>query len=132
MKNRGISEVYKDKKVLVTGHTGFKGSWLTLWLNEIGAHVFGYALEPPSHPALFNLLDLDKEIDHEIGDIRDFERLKKILKRVKPDIIFHLAAQSLVGKSYQSPLETIQVNTLGTINLLEAVRQNDLPVSLVA
>jgi CDP-glucose 4,6-dehydratase len=129
--NHKIDQVYKSRKVLVTGHTGFKGSWLALWLLELGAQVFGYALEPNTSPSLFNLLDLEKSIDHEIGDIRDIERLKKRIQKIKPDIIFHLAAQSLVGKSYEDPLETIQVNTLGTANLLEAVRQAGLKVAIV-
>jgi CDP-glucose 4,6-dehydratase len=123
--------IYKGRKVLVTGHTGFKGSWLTLWLKELGAHVFGYALDPPTHPSLFEFLNLEREIDHEIGDIRDIDRLKKCLLRIKPDIIFHLAAQSLVGKSYEDPMETVQTNTFGTVNLLEAMRQTGIPVSLV-
>ncbi|MBI1767586.1 MAG: CDP-glucose 4,6-dehydratase [Bacteroidetes bacterium] len=127
----GIYDIYKSKKVLITGHTGFKGSWLTLWLKELGARVFGYALDPPTNPSLFELLDLEKEIDHEIGDVRDLEQLKKCIQRVKPDIIFHLAAQSLVGKSYEEPLETIHVNTFGTVNLLEAVRQVGLGVAIV-
>src|SRR5258708_28853322 len=121
MKYQGDNEFYdsyKAKKVLITGHTGFKGSWLTLWLKELGAHVFGYALAPPTNPSLFEILDLEKEIDHEIGDIRDIDRLKKSLQRIKPDIIFHLAAQSIVGQSYENPLETVQVNALGTANLL--------------
>src|SRR5258706_2061792 len=134
MKNQGNSEIYatyKGKKVLVTGHTGFKGSWLTLWLKELGANVFGYALDPPTNPPLFELLDLEKEIDHEIGDIRDIDRLKKSLQRIKPDIIFHMAAQSIVGQSYENPLETVQVNALGTANLLEAVRQTGLALAMV-
>lgn len=126
-----IDDVYKGKKILVTGNTGFKGSWLTLWLNELGAEVFGYALAPPTDPSLFKILDLEKEIDHETGDVRDLERLKKCILRIKPDIIFHLAAQSLVGQSYEEPLETVQTNSLGTINLLEAVRQTRLPISIV-
>src|SRR5882672_2603948 len=96
-------EIYKSKRVLVTGHTGFKGSWMTLWLKELGAQVFGYALPPPTNPSLFEFLNLEKEINHEVGDIRDIDRLKKCLLRTKPDIIFHLAAQSLVGKSYEDP-----------------------------
>lgn len=126
-----IYETYKARKVLITGHTGFKGSWLTLWLKELGAQVFGYALDPPTNPSLFELLGLEKEIDHENGDVRDINRLKKCIQRIKPDIIFHLAAQSLVGKSYEVPLETIQVNAFGTANLLEAIRQTGLAVSLV-
>lgn len=124
-------DTYKSRKVLITGHTGFKGSWLSLWLRELGAEVYGYALEPPTNPSLFDFLELENEIDHEIGDIRDFEQLKKSVQRVEPDIIFHLAAQSIVGKSYEEPLETIQVNTLGTVNLLEAVRQVGNPVTIV-
>lgn len=123
--------IYKTKNVLITGHTGFKGSWLSLWLKELGANVFGYALDPPTNPSLFELLDLENEIAHEIADIRDIEQLKRCIQRIKPDIIFHLAAQSLVGKSYEEPLETIQVNTLGTVNLLEAVRQTRLAISIV-
>src|SRR5258708_31307578 len=134
MENRDRNDIYhtyKSRKVLVTGHTGFKGSWLTLWLPQLGAHVFGYALEPPTNPSLFELVNLEESIDHEIGDIRDFGQLKKRIQKIKPDIIFHLAAQSLVGKSYEEPLETVQVNTLGTANLLEAVRQTRLEVAMV-
>lgn len=129
--NSEFYDVYKSRKVLVTGNTGFKGSWLTLWLKELGAEVFGYSLAPPTNPSLFELLNLEKEINHETGDVRDIERLKKCLLRIKPDIIFHLAAQSLVRKSYDDPAETVQVNTLGTMNLLEAIRQTKLAVALV-
>lgn len=131
VKKKEEYEIYKSKKVLITGHTGFKGSWLTLWLRELGADVYGYALHPPTNPSLFEILDLEKDIDHEIGDIRDIDRLKKSLHRINPDIIFHLAAQSQVGKSYEDPLETVHVNTVGTMNLLEAVRQTGLAVSMV-
>src|SRR6478609_10471071 len=124
-------DIYKNKKVLITGHTGFKGSWLTLWLTELGAQVFGYALDPPTNPSLFESLDLAKTIDHEVGDIRDLDKLKKRIQRVNPDIIFQLAAQSLVGKSYEQPLETVQINAFGTANLLEAVRQIGRPITLV-
>jgi CDP-glucose 4,6-dehydratase len=126
-----LNKTYSGKKVLITGHTGFKGSWLSLWLKELGAHVFGYALNPHTNPSLFELLGLEREINHEIGDVRDFSQLKKCIQRIKPDIIFHLAAQSLVGKSYEEPLETIQTNAFGTATLLEAVRQTGLIVSLV-
>jgi len=129
--NSEFYDVYKSRKVLVTGNTGFKGSWLTLWLKELGAEVFGYSLAPPTNPSLFELLNLEKEINHETGDVCDIERLKKCLLRIKPDIIFHLAAQSLVRKSYDDPTETVQVNTLGTMNLLEAIRQTKLAVALV-
>ena len=127
----GEDDAYKGKKVLITGHTGFKGSWLTLWLTELGAHVYGYALEPPTHPSLFEILGLEKVIEHELADIRDTRRLKEAIQRIKPDIVFHLAAQSLVGKSYIDPFQTVEVNTLGTINLMEAVRQSGLALAMV-
>src|SRR5687767_13863722 len=126
-----FSKVYKGKKVFITGHTGFKGSWLALWLTHLGARVYGYGLEPPTNPALFQLLKLDDIIDHQIGDIRDSKQLKKSLAGIKPDIIFHLAAQSLVRASYELPFETVAVNTIGTINLMEAVRQLRLSTAMV-
>ncbi|HMI68042.1 MAG TPA: CDP-glucose 4,6-dehydratase [Cyclobacteriaceae bacterium] len=128
---RNEDDIYKGKKVLITGHTGFKGSWLALWLRELGAKVYGYALEPPTRPSLFEMVGLEKGIEHELADIRDFERVKRSVQRIKPDIVFHLAAQSLVGKSYNDPLETIQINALGTVNLMEAVRQTGLSLAMV-
>ena len=122
---------YRGKKVLITGHTGFKGSWLSLWLTHLGATVYGYALEPPTKPSLFQSLQLQDIMEHQLADIRDSEKLEKSLSRIKPDIIFHLAAQSLVRDSYESPVETVTVNTLGTINVMEAVRQLKLPVAMV-
>src|SRR5688572_24710235 len=123
--------IYSGKKVLITGHTGFKGSWLTLWLAYLGATTYGYALPPPTDPALFELLKLSDVVDHHVADIRDAENLKKTIARIKPDIIFHLAAQSLVRDSYISPVETVEVNTLGTVHLMEAVRQLGRPVAVV-
>ncbi|MGM0813024.1 MAG: CDP-glucose 4,6-dehydratase [Pseudomonadota bacterium] len=122
---------YADKKVLVTGHTGFKGAWLTQWLLMMGARVYGYALEPPTSPALFDQLGLGEDIEEERADIRDFARFRAFLERVKPDIVFHLAAQSLVRDSYQRPLETAEVNTLGTAYVLEAVRQVGLSMTVI-
>lgn len=126
-----LDMAYRGKKVFITGHTGFKGSWLSLWLAHLGATVHGYALEPPTEPSLFRLLQLQDIMDHQIADIRDGERLKKSLSRIKPDIIIHLAAQSLVRDSYESPIETVTVNTLGTINVMEAVRELKLPAAMV-
>ena len=123
--------IYEGKRVLITGHTGFKGSWLSLWLNDLGAEVHGYALPPPTVPSLFDALKLADLVDHNVGDIRDFGRLEKVIARVRPDIIFHLAAQSVVRDSYSAPLETAAVNALGTVNLMEAVRQLRLPMSMV-
>jgi CDP-glucose 4,6-dehydratase len=125
MENLEISKlfggIYKDKKVLVTGHTGFKGSWLALWLKQMGADVYGLALEPPSQPNHFDLLKLD--IISYIQDICDLLKVKKICETVNPDIIFHLAAQPLVRLSYQDPVYTYMTNVIGTVNILEASRK---------
>ncbi len=118
-----MNSFYNGKKVLVTGHTGFKGSWLTLWLTMMGAKVLGYALEPNTDPSLFNVLNLHKDIDHVISDIRDFEKLREVITEFKPEIIFHLAAQPLLRLSYREPRLTYETNVMGTVNLLEAIRQ---------
>jgi CDP-glucose 4,6-dehydratase len=131
MRSLDSISVYHGKKVLITGHTGFKGSWLTLWLTHLGANVYGYALPPPTVPSMFSALKLGQLVDHCTADIRNFQVLKKTIGRIRPDVIFHLAAQSLVRESYVSPRETVEVNTLGTINVLEAVRQLQLSVTLV-
>lgn len=115
---------YKGKKVLVTGHTGFKGSWLCEWLLALGAEVHGYALEPPTRPSLFNQLKLAKRIkSHTIGDVRDLQAVVRTMRRVKPDFVFHLAAQPLVRLSYERPAETFDTNVMGTVNVLEAARR---------
>lgn len=123
--------VYKNKKVLITGHTGFKGSWLTLWLLSLGAKVSGYALKPPTEPALFDLLCLKDEIDHYDADIRDYNALSECLNAVRPDIIFHLAAQTLVRESYANPLDTLSTNVMGTANLLEATRKLGIKTNII-
>jgi CDP-glucose 4,6-dehydratase len=115
-----FSSVYEGKKVLVTGHTGFKGSWLVYWLRKLGAEVCGYSLTPPTNPNHFKLLGLD--IRSEIADIRNLDYLKRVLADFEPDIVFHLAAQPLVRLSYKEPIETLETNILGTANLLEACR----------
>jgi len=119
-----FNNIYKGKKVLLTGHTGFKGSWLTLWLKQLGAEVIGYSLEPPTNPSLFEILNLEKEIIHVIGDIRNEKRLKETFKKYKPDIVIHMAAQPLVRYSYMNPKETYETNVLGTLNVFEAVRES--------
>ena len=113
---------FHDKKVWVSGHTGFKGSWLTQWLVALGADVRGYALEPDTRPALFDQLDLASRMDHEIGDVRNFENVEKSIRDFRPDFVLHLAAQPLVRRSYLLPRETYETNVMGTINVLEAVR----------
>lgn len=124
-------DIYKNKKVLITGHTGFKGSWLSLWLLQLGAKVHGYALAPPTSPSLFEQLDLANRMDSQLGDVRNLQELKDYIKKVAPDFIFHLAAQSLVRDSYENPVETIETNINGTVNLLEAVRQLGIPTTIV-
>jgi CDP-glucose 4,6-dehydratase len=116
-------ELYQHKKVFITGHTGFKGSWLSLWLQELGADVKGYALAPDTTPNHFTQLHLD--MDSELNDIRDLETLKKSIHAFQPEIIFHLAAQPLVITSYHDPLLTFSSNIMGTANLLEAARNCD-------
>ncbi len=117
-------DAYKGKRVLVTGHTGFKGAWLCEWLLALGAEVHGYALEPPTRPSLFKQLKLAKRIkSHTIGDVRDLDSLVRTIRRVRPDFIFHLAAQPLVRLSYEKPVETFDTNVMGTVHVLEAARR---------
>jgi CDP-glucose 4,6-dehydratase len=127
----GFNGAFENRRVLVTGHTGFKGSWLTLWLNYLGAEVYGYSLPPPTEPSLFDLLNLQSVIAHKTADIRDKDQLTKYVEQVKPDIIFHLAAQTVVRESYAIPHETVDVNVLGTVNVMEAVRANRLRAGMV-
>jgi len=115
-----FGNIYKNKKVLVTGHTGFKGSWLSLWLTKLGAEVIGYSIDIPSEPNHFSLLNLD--MISIIGDILDKKKLHKVIETHKPDIIFHLAAQALVRESYINPIKTLETNIIGTANLLESCR----------
>jgi len=117
-----FSEIYKDKKVLITGHTGFKGSWLAIWLINLGAEVHGYALEATRPEDNFKACEIQKYLHHKKGDIRDFDTLKSYIESIKPDIVFHLAAQSLVKDSYENPKLTLETNILGTVNFFEAVR----------
>ena len=114
--------IFQNKKVFVTGHTGFQGSWLTLWLKSLGAKVIGYSLPPPTKPSLFEILQLKQSINHILGDVRDYSFLQKCLIKHKPDIVFHLAAQSLVKLSYEKPIDTFHTNIMGTVNVLEAIR----------
>lgn len=118
-------DFYNEKKVFITGHTGFKGSWLSKILIMAGANVTGYALESPTIPNLFSLLKLDKQMNSIIGDIRDLEKLKKAINDFKPEIVIHMAAQPIVRDSYKDPVYTYETNVMGTINILEAVRNCD-------
>jgi len=115
-------EFWYRKKVLITGHTGFKGSWLSVMLNSLGCEVYGYALEPPTYPSMFKEADINELVISTIGDIRDYGKLLQVIHSVRPEIIIHMAAQSLVRESYKNPAYTYSINVMGTVNLLEAVR----------
>jgi CDP-glucose 4,6-dehydratase len=116
-------DFWKGRRVFITGHTGFKGAWLSLWLHRLGAEVVGYALQPPTTPSLFDLAGIGDIVNGINADIRHFNKLRKALESYQPEVIFHLAAQALVRRSYQDPIETYSTNVMGTVNLLEAVRQ---------
>lgn len=118
-----FNNIYKGKKVLVTGHTGFKGSWLSIWLNELGAELIGYSLDPYTEKDNFVLSELKNKMIDIRGDIRDKEKLRKVFEEYKPEIVFHLAAQPLVRLSYEIPVETYEVNVMGTINVMECIRK---------
>jgi CDP-glucose 4,6-dehydratase len=122
---------WKAKRVLLTGHTGFKGSWLSLWLESLGAEVTGYALPPPTEPSMFLLTDAGKRIDSVTGDVRDFDSLKVVVAGKRPEIVIHMAAQSVVRYSYEHPVETYGTNVMGTVHLLEALRETGRPCVVV-
>jgi CDP-glucose 4,6-dehydratase len=126
-----LGDFYKGKRVFVTGHTGFKGSWLTEWLLMLGARPIGYSLAPDTEPALFKQLGLEKRMHHEIGDIRNPEGLARSLRRADPDVVFHLAAQPLVRRSYAEPVATHETNVMGIVYLLDALRSLKKPCSVV-
>ncbi|MDF2635473.1 MAG: CDP-glucose 4,6-dehydratase [Pelosinus sp.] len=115
-------EFWQGKKVFITGHTGFKGSWLCLWLTLLGAKVTGYALQPPTKPSLFELCRVDELVTSVIGDVRDRESLTKVMLTAQPEIVIHMAAQALVRDSYNNPVDTYAINVMGTVHVLEAVR----------
>ncbi|MDA7891103.1 CDP-glucose 4,6-dehydratase [Akkermansiaceae bacterium] len=129
MKN--FSNFYSGKKVLLTGHTGFKGSWMAEWLLMLGADLTGASLEAPTQPALFDQLALKKRMRHEVIDIRNTNAVSELIQSVQPDIVFHLAAQSLVRDSYNIPIETFDTNVMGTIHLMDGLRQLDKPCTAV-
>ena len=115
---------YNGKRVFVTGHTGFKGSWLCKILSSMGAEVTGYSLEPPTNPSLFSIANIEGDINSVIGDIRDFKHLKEVFDEAQPEIVLHLAAQPIVRDSYKDPAYTYETNVMGTVNILECVRNS--------
>ena len=117
-----LSKNFKGKKVLITGHTGFKGSWLSLWFENLGAEVLGVSKDIPTKPSHFKLINLDRKIKNKFVDITNLKKLKKIFINYKPDFVFHLAAQSLVKKSYRDPILTFHTNAIGTLNIMECLK----------
>jgi CDP-glucose 4,6-dehydratase len=121
--NSKFKNFWKGRRVFITGHTGFKGSWLCIWLSMLGAKVTGYALQPPTTPSLFRLCRVDQLVKSVAADVRDLPALKRAMRAARPEIVFHLAAQPIVRESYKVPVETFATNVLGTVNVLEAARQ---------
>jgi CDP-glucose 4,6-dehydratase len=122
---------WQGRRVFLTGHTGFKGSWLALWLNQMGAEVTGYALDPPTQPSLFEQARVAESICSVHGDIRDFAHLKRVIAGCSPEVVLHLAAQSVVRASYDDPIESYSSNVMGAVNLLESIRQLKQPCVIV-
>jgi CDP-glucose 4,6-dehydratase len=118
-----VVKSWQERRVFVTGHTGFKGSWLALWLNKLGAQIRGYALDPCTQPSLFSLASVGKVVDDIRGDVRDYAKLEASMMGFRPEVVFHLAAQPLVRSSYSDPVGTYSTNVMGTVNLLEAIRK---------
>ncbi len=131
MSRKQLADFYRGKRVLVTGHTGFKGAWLCRILVNFGAQVTGYSLEPPTQPALFSLAGLEGRMTSVIGDVRDYEHLSAVFDQALPEIVLHLAAQPIVRESYKEPRYTYETNVMGTVNLLECVRQHDCVKSVL-
>lgn len=120
---RGLNKIFKKRRVLITGHTGFKGSWLSIWLRELGAEILGYSLDIPTDPSNFEASRLSERMTDVRGDVRDFSSVLRIFDEFQPEIVFHLAAQSLVRHSYDNPKTTFETNVMGTVNILEAARK---------
>ena len=126
-----FNNIYEGQRVLVTGHTGFKGSWLCTWLSDLGATVAGFSIDVPTEPSHFEALKLTKRIEHFQGDVRDKDSLQQTISRFRPSIVFHLAAQSLVRKSYEDPVLTFETNSLGTLNLLDCLRDQPSVIAAI-
>ncbi len=126
-----FNQIYKDKKVIVTGHTGFKGGWLCLWLKLMGADVYGISNEIYAYPSVFEVAEVAGEITSHLADIRDLGKMKELIQGIRPDFIFHMAAQPIVKKAFEEPLDTMTTNIIGTANILEVLRISDFPCHAV-
>src|SRR3954463_1324712 len=126
-----MTDFWAGRRVLITGHTGFKGGWLALWLQELGADVTGFALPPSTKPSMFAAASIAKSIRHVEGDVRDLRALREVWNACRPDVVFHLAAQPIVRESYRQPVETITTNVVGTTHVLELARESRGPLALV-
>ena len=131
MKSQNIQNDFKNKTVLVTGHTGFIGTWMSLWLDLLGANVIGYSLTPSTKPSIFETVKLKKNIKHVIGDVTNLEKLQQIIETSKPEFVFHLAAQAIVRESYDNPLITFQTNVMGTANVLESIKNSSVKSCII-
>ena len=126
-----FKNTYKGKKILITGNTGFKGSWLSVWLKELGAKVYGLSIDIPSGNSMYNILNIEKKIETNFQDINNYDNLLDTINNIKPDFIFHLAAQAIVINSYLEPINTFETNVLGTVKLLEALRVLNIKTNVV-
>jgi len=131
MKNQTIQNDFKNKTVLVTGHTGFIGTWMSLWLDLLGAKIIGYSLNPSTTPSMFEIVKLKKNITHVVGDINNFKKLQQTIETEKPEFVFHLAAQAIVRESYDDPLKTFQTNVMGTANILESIKNSSVKSCII-
>jgi len=122
---------FRNKTILVTGHTGFIGTWMSLWLHMLGAKIIGYSQKPPTNPSIFETIKIKKDIKHISGNINDFEKLKQTILDYKPEILFHLAAESIVRESYEHPLKTFQTNVMGTANVLESIKNSSVKSCII-
>jgi CDP-glucose 4,6-dehydratase len=122
-----FNNIFQNKKVIVTGNTGFKGSWLTSWLLQMGSKVTGISVDVPTEPSLFRVMRLEEKIEHHFADIRDLAEMQKIFTATEPDFVFHLAAQPIVSVSYDDPVSTLQTNIMGTAHILESLRTMNKP-----
>ena len=126
-----FNNIYNNKKIIITGNTGFKGAWLTTWLLKLGANVYGLSKDIPTKPSLYEALKLNSKIQHTFGDIRNYEVVNKLFSNVKPDFIFHLAAQPIVSSSFDNPIETFETNVIGSVNVLQAFKELNCKSNLI-